>query len=74
MTAAFRHTKIIATLGPASEGEAMLGRLLDAGVDVLRLNMAHASHDWTRTVIRRVRALSARQGREVAVKIGRAHV
>ena len=67
MTAAFRHTKIIATLGPASEGEAMLGRLLDAGVDVLRLNMAHASHDWTRTVIRRVRALSARQGREVAV-------
>lgn len=63
----FRRTKIIATLGPATEGEAMLESLIRAGVDIVRLNMAHASHDWTRRTIRRIRAASERTGREVAV-------
>ena len=63
----FRRTKIIATLGPATETEEMLTTLIRAGVDVVRLNMAHASHDWTRNVIRRIRAASAAAGREVAV-------
>ncbi len=63
----FRRTKIIATLGPATEGEPMLEALIRAGVDIFRLNMAHASHEWTRGVIRRIRALSTRAGREVAV-------
>ena len=58
----FRRTKIIATLGPATESEKDLTRLLQAGVDVIRLNMAHAKHDWTRTVIRRIREISARAG------------
>ena len=63
----FRRTKIIATLGPATESEKDLTRLLQAGVDVIRLNMAHAKHDWTRTVIRRIREISARAGHEVAI-------
>lgn len=63
----FRRTKIIATLGPATESEAMLDALIHAGVDIVRLNMAHASHDWTRQTIRRIRAASERTGREVAV-------
>ena len=63
----FRRTKIIATLGPATEGETMLEALVGAGVDIFRLNMAHASHDWTRAIIRRIRAVSTRAGREVAV-------
>ena len=42
----FRHTKIIATLGPATETKAMLAKLILAGVDILRLNMVHASHQW----------------------------
>ncbi len=62
-----RRTKIIFTLGPASESEEMLEQLLHAGADIVRLNMAHAKHDWTRTVIRRIRAVSKRLGREVAV-------
>ncbi len=62
-----RRTKIIATLGPATESEEMLERLIRAGVDLLRLNMAHASHDWTRTIIRRIRAVSTRLDREVAI-------
>ncbi len=67
MPAVFRRTKIIFTLGPATESEAMLEKLIGGGADVVRLNMAHAKHDWTRTVIRRVRAVSARLGREVAI-------
>ena len=63
----FRRTKIIATLGPATEGEPMLEQLIRAGVDVIRLNMAHAKHDWTRAVIRRIRAVSARVDRDVAI-------
>ncbi len=63
----FRRTKIIITLGPASESEEMLEKLIRAGADIVRLNMAHATHDWTRTVVRRIRAVSQRVGREVAI-------
>ncbi len=63
----FRRTKIIFTLGPATESEEMLEKMLRAGADVVRLNMAHAKHDWCRDVIRRIRAVSARVGREVAI-------
>ena len=62
-----RRTKIIFTLGPATESEAMLEKMFGAGADIVRLNMAHATHDWTRTVIRRIRAVSARVGRDVAI-------
>lgn len=65
--ATFRRTKIIFTLGPATESEEMLEKLIRAGADIVRLNMAHAKHDWTRTVIRRIRTVSARVGREVAI-------
>ncbi len=66
-TASLRRTKIIATLGPATESEEMLVKLIAAGVDVVRLNMAHAKHDWTRLIIRRIRAAAKTAGREVAV-------
>lgn len=63
----FRRTKIIFTLGPATESEEMLEKLIRAGADIVRLNMAHAKHDWTRMVIRRIRAVSARVDRDVAI-------
>lgn len=65
--ASYRRTKIIATLGPATESEEMLAQLFRSGVDVVRLNMAHASHEWTRTIIRRIRAVSRATGREVGI-------
>lgn len=65
--ASFRRTKIIFTLGPATESEEMLEKLIRAGADIVRLNMAHAKHDWTRQVIRRIRAISQRLEREVAI-------
>jgi pyruvate kinase len=69
--AGFRHTKVIATLGPATESEENLRQLLAAGVDVVRLNMAHAGHDWTRQVIRRIRGLSRTMRREVGASCGK---
>jgi pyruvate kinase len=62
-----RQTKIIFTLGPATDSEQMLEQLIRSGADVARLNMAHADHEWTRTVIRRIREISQRVGREIAI-------
>jgi pyruvate kinase len=64
---AYRLTKIVFTLGPASESEAMLEQLILAGVDVCRLNMAHANDEWTRTMIRRVREVCRRSQRHIAL-------
>ena len=44
----YRKTKIIFTIGPATSDEATLERLIEAGVDICRINMAHADHAWTR--------------------------
>ncbi len=67
MPSTIRRTKIIFTLGPATESEEMLEKLIRAGADVVRLNMAHAKHDWTRAVVKRVREVSRRVGRDVAI-------
>lgn len=65
--AAYRLTKIIFTIGPATEDEKMLERLIIAGVDICRLNMAHANDAWTRTMIRRVRDVCQRTQRHIAI-------
>lgn len=63
----YRHTKIIATLGPATESPQMLEQLIAAGVDILRLNMAHASRDWVLETLHRIRSASEKLSRHVAV-------
>ena len=65
--AAYRLTKIVFTLGPASSDEAMLEKLVLAGVDVCRLNMAHGDEAWTRAMIRRVRTVCKRTQRHIAL-------
>src|ERR1035441_6227296 len=54
-----RRTKIVSTLGPATDSAEMIGKLMDAGVNVFRLNMSHAPHDWIRRVVGSIRAESA---------------
>lgn len=61
----YRHTKIIFTLGPATSDEDVLEKLFLAGADICRLNMAHATHAWTREMIRRIRTVSERVGRPI---------
>ena len=51
-----RRTKIISTLGPATDSAEMIGKLMDAGVNIFRLNMSHAPHDWVRRVFADIRA------------------
>ncbi len=67
MSEYFRHTKIIATLGPATESKEMLAQLITAGVDILRLNMAHATHQWVKDAMWFIREVSTEVGRHVAV-------
>jgi pyruvate kinase len=62
-----RKTKIICTLGPATEKTEVLRQLIQKGSDVFRLNMSHASHDWVRNIVPRIRTLAQQAGRPVAV-------
>ena len=63
----YRHTKIVATLGPATESPEQLEKLILSGVDVIRLNMAHATGDWVLERVKRIRDVSASVDRHVAV-------
>jgi pyruvate kinase len=62
-----RHTKIIATVGPASDSDAALEALIGAGVDIFRLNFSHGTHDSQAATFRRIRAAASRARREVAI-------
>lgn len=63
----FRHTKIVVTLGPSTERPEQLRALIDAGVDVLRLNMAHATREWVASTVHAIREVSREATRQVAV-------
>jgi len=62
-----RQTKIVATLGPACEGERTLRALIEAGVDVLRLNFSHGTHEQHARNIRLARRLASECGRTIAL-------
>ncbi len=62
-----RKTKIICTLGPASESPDVLRLLMCQGADVFRLNMSHARHDWVRAIVPEIRRIAAEIERPVAV-------
>ena len=62
-----RRTKIVATLGPASRTPEILRPLLEAGVDVVRLNLAHADAEIHAETAGWVREQAARLGREIAI-------
>jgi pyruvate kinase len=62
-----RRTKIIATVGPASWDDEILAQLIEAGVDVFRLNFSHSDRDRHARTIKSIRAAAERAGSEVAV-------
>ena len=62
-----RRTKIVATVGPASNDESTLSALVGAGVDAFRLNFSHGTQAGHGDVIERIRRLAAEQGRAVAL-------
>ena len=67
MQAQLRRTRIIATLGPATDAPGELRQLLAEGVDVVRLNLSHGTADDHRQRAAAVRAAAAELGNEVAV-------
>src|SRR5260370_36491315 len=62
-----RRTKIVCTLGPASEGQEPIEALVSAGMDVARLNFSHSNHDWHAERLRMIRSLAQDRDRPLAV-------
>lgn len=61
------HTKIVCTIGPASEERSRLAELVEAGMNVVRLNFSHGTHDWHRERIRLVRDIERESQRPIAI-------
>ncbi len=61
------RTRIIATLGPATDTDVRVTELIEAGVDVFRLNCSHGSHDEHRERVARIRRLARETSRPVAI-------
>jgi pyruvate kinase len=64
-----RRTKIVATLGPASSDQSIIGRLFAAGADVFRINMSHTSHERMRELVAAIRAVESEYARPIGVLV-----
>src|SRR5947207_15806741 len=62
-----RRTKIICTLGPATEKTETSRELVEAGADIFRLNMSHAKHEWVRELVPRVRQIAKEMECAIAI-------
>ena len=62
-----RQTKIIATIGPASDTDQEIDALIAAGVDVFRINFSHGTRESQKRMYDRIRASAARADRLIAV-------
>ncbi len=62
-----QNTKIVATVGPACSSREMLGRLIEAGVDIFRLNFSHGSHEDHAAVIAHINAINSERGAHVGI-------
>lgn len=64
-----RRTKIVCTLGPATSSPEMIRRMLQAGMDVVRLNFSHGDHDTHRKTIRSIRKISRDLDRNTGILV-----
>ncbi len=64
-----RRTKIVATIGPATQTREALGALIDAGMNVARLNFSHSEGPWHRERVELIREVAASRGRTIGVLI-----
>ena len=62
-----KRTKIVATIGPASDSEEMLRRLIDSGMDVARLNFSHRSAEVAKPLVDRIRKVADEMGVYVGI-------
>ncbi len=64
-----RHTKIVATLGPASSSYEQIEALANAGVDVFRLNFSHGSHESQGALIKKIKRLNQKNAKNCAIML-----
>ena len=64
-----RKTKIVCTIGPASNTKEMLLKMIDAGMNVARINMSHGTHDALAGVFANIREAIAESGKNVAIML-----
>lgn len=64
-----RKTKIVATIGPSSDSEEMLEKLINAGMNVARLNMSHSTHEEHLDKINKVKKLNAKLGTNIGIML-----
>ena len=64
-----RKTKIVCTIGPATDSEEMISRLMDAGMNVCRLNMSHGSYEEHGRRIELIQRLRREKKIPVAIKL-----
>ena len=62
-----RRTKIISTIGPATESAEMLRKLIEAGTDVFRLNFSHGTVSGHQVIMSRIRDVAEETGKAVAI-------
>jgi len=62
-----KRTKIVATIGPASESEEILKKIISEGMDMARLNFSHNSHEWHGEIIDRLRKVSGELSMPIAI-------
>jgi len=63
----YRRTKIVATVGPASNNQETIAQLIDAGVDVFRINMSHGEHQTHREAMTTIRQVATERGAHTAI-------
>jgi len=54
----FARTKIVCTMGPRTESDAMVAKMIKSGMDVVRLNFSHNTHQWHKMMFEKVRSIS----------------
>lgn len=64
-----KRTKIVCTIGPASEKQATLERMMRAGMNVCRLNMSHGKYSWHEKALRTIRRAGKKVGQPIAVLV-----
>ena len=62
-----RRTKILATLGPATNNKTAIRSLFDAGADLFRINMSHSSHEDLSTLVSTIRQVESDVGRPIGI-------
>ena len=64
-----KKTKIITTIGPASQDEEILKRLIVNGMNIARINLTHASHDFCKDIIQKIKKLNYQLNTNVSIML-----